>query len=203
LEAYLVTDRRIMADRPLIDLIGRAAAAGVDRIQIREKDLGGGELHRLALLAVEAIRGKRSTLFINDRLDVAMAVEAAGVHVGRSAMPPGMARRIGGENLVIGTSVHTLDEALEAQDAGADYLFLGPVFHTPSKAAFGPPVGIARLEAILQKVRLPVYAIGGITAQKVGLLRKLPLAGVAMVSAFTRAPSVEDLVREVHGPHWS
>jgi len=202
LEAYLVTDRRLMADRPLIDLIGRAAAAGVDRIQIREKDLGGGELHRLALLAVEAIRGKRSTLFINDRLDVAMAVEASGVHVGRSALPPDAARRIGGENLVIGASAHTLDEALGAQDAGADYLFLGPVFHTPSKAAYGPPLGISRLEAILGKVRLPVYAIGGISPQKLDLLRKLPLAGVAMVSAFARAPSVEDLVREVHGPHW-
>jgi thiamine-phosphate pyrophosphorylase len=174
----------------------------VDRIQIREKDLGGGELHRLALQAMEAIRGKRSTLFINDRLDVAMAVEASGVHVGRSALPPDAARRIGGENLVIGASAHTLDEALEAQDAGADYLFLGPVFHTPSKAAYGPPIGISRLEAILRKVRLPVYAIGGISPQKLDLLRQLPIAGVAMVSAFARALSVEDLVREVHGPHW-
>jgi thiamine-phosphate pyrophosphorylase len=201
-EAYLVTDRHLASEEFLSRLLRQAAGAGVDRIQIREKDLEGRALTRLVREARETVRGTRATLFVNDRVDVALAAGAHGVHLGRAGIPPDVARRIGGDDLVLGASTHTLEEASEAQDRGADYLFFGPVFATASKVAWGPPVGISRLEAVLRGARIPVYAIGGISGENLELLRGLPLAGVAMISAFVRTPSVPDLVRRVHGVSW-
>lgn len=203
MEAYLVTDRRLVAADYLPHLIRRAAEAGVNRIQIREKDLAGRALLALARESVEATRGCPATVFINDRVDVALLSGASGVHLGRAGLPPEVARRIGGESLVVGASAHTLEEALEAERGGADYLIFGPVFETPSKSAFGPPVGVPKLEAVVRKARIPVYAIGGIRLENLDVLRPLPLAGVAMVSAFVRAVSVAELVREVQRPSWS
>jgi len=103
----------------------------------------------------------------------------------------------------VGSSAHSLEEALEAQERGADYLFYGPVFPTPSKISYGPPVGVQSLEVVLSRVDLPVYAIGGISLENLDSLRNLPLAGVAMVSAFVRASSVAELIREVHRQNWA
>src|SRR5437867_9656735 len=111
MEAYLVTDRRLVSEQYLPYLIRQAAAAGVERVQIREKDLGGRALVRLAREGMEAVRGSRATLLINDRLDVALAVSAWGVHLGRSGLPLEAARRVGGADLVVGSSTHTLEEA--------------------------------------------------------------------------------------------
>jgi thiamine-phosphate pyrophosphorylase len=201
-EAYLVTDRHLASEDFLGRLLRDAAGAGVDRIQIREKDLEGRALTRLVLEALQAIRGTRATLFVNDRIDVALAAGAQGVHLGRSGIPPDVARRIAGDDLVLGVSTHTLEEVMEAQERGADYLFFGPVFPTASKIAWGPPAGIPKLEAVLRMARVPVYAIGGISGENVERLRGLPLAGVAMISAFVRAPSIPDLVRRIHGAAW-
>jgi thiamine-phosphate pyrophosphorylase len=201
-EAYLVTDRRLAADDFLKRLIRTAAEAGVDRIQIREKDLGGRALWHLTRDALAAMEGSKATLLVNDRLDVALAASAHGVHLGRQSMPLPLARRVGGEDLILGASAHSMDEATEAQDSGADYLFVGPVFPTPSKAGYGDPLGIAKLESILRRVKIPAYAIGGITSQRLPLLRALPLTGVAMISEFVRAPSIAELVRQVHGRRW-
>jgi len=203
MEAYLVTDRRLVSEQYLPHLIRQAAAAGVERVQIREKDLGGRALVRLAREGMEAVRGSRASLLVNDRLDVALAVSAWGVHLGRSGLPLEAARRVGGADLVVGSSAHSLEEALEAQERGADYLFYGPVFPTPSKISYGPPVGVQSLEVVLSRVDLPVYAIGGISLENLDSLRNLPLAGVAMVSAFVRASSVAELIREVHRQNWA
>ena len=202
MEAYLVTDRRLASEEFLHRLIRQAAESGVNRIQIREKDLGGMKLLKLVRQALDSLAGRRATLFVNDRLDVALSLPVHGVHLGRSSLPPEVARRIAGDELVIGASAHNLDEALEAQESGADYLFVGPVFSTPSKAAYGEPLGPARLEAIVRRVRIPVYAIGGISPDRLEALRHLPLTGVAMISAFVRARSVADLIGQVHGTHW-
>ncbi len=183
-------------------MIREAAEAGLDRIQIREKDLGGLSLLRMARRVIAEVERTRTTVIINDRVDVALAASAAGVHLGRDSFPPDVARRIGGEELILGASTHTIDEALEAQDRGADYLFFGPVFATPSKAAYGEPVGLRKLEWVLRRIRIPVYAIGGIGPERLDELRPLPLAGVAMISAFVRAPSAARLVREVHAIGW-
>jgi len=202
LEAYLVTDRHLASDEFLLGLIQRASEAGVDRIQIREKDLGGRALMRLVRQAMEAVDGNRATLLVNDRLDVALTAQTHGVHLGRQGLPADVARRIAGDELIIGASAHSLEEALEAQERGADYLFIGPVFPTPSKAAFGEPLGVPKLESILRRIRIPAYAIGGVTPERLAILRDLPLTGVAMISAFVRAPSVADLIQQIHQRHW-
>ena len=203
MEAYLVTDRKLASEEFLLRLIREAIGAGVDRVQVREKDLAGRPLLALARKVVAEAAGSRATVFVNDRVDVALAAPAHGAHLGRAGLPPEAVRRMGGEDFVIGASAHSLDEALEAQERGADYLFVGPVFPTPSKAAFGEPLGVSRLESILRRIRIPVYAIGGITPERLEPLRGLPLTGVAMVSAFVRARSVGELVRRVRGASWS
>jgi thiamine-phosphate pyrophosphorylase len=202
LEAYLVTDRRLASEEFLNRLLREAADAGVDRIQIREKDLGGRQLLKLVRQALDCVEERRTTLFVNDRLDVALSLPVHGVHLGRSSLPPEVARRIAGDELVLGASAHNLEEALEAEEKGADYLFVGPVYATPSKAAYGEPLGTARLEAIVRRVRIPVYAIGGIVPDRLAELRDLPLTGVAMISAFVRARSVPELIRRIHGTRW-
>ena len=203
MEAYLVTDRHLASDEFLMRLIRRASEAGIDRIQIREKDLGGQALMKLVRQAMEMVDGGRATLLVNDRLDVALSASAHGVHLGREGLPADVARRIAGEDLIIGASAHSMDEALEAQERGADYLFIGPIFPTPSKAAFGEPLGVPKLEAVLRRIKIPAYAIGGVTPERLAILRDLPLTGVAMISAFVRAPSVADLVHQVHQRRWS
>jgi len=202
-EAYLVTDRHLASDEFLMRLIHRACEAGIDRIQIREKDLGGEALTRLVRQAMQAVEGKRATLLVNERLDVALSASAHGVHLGREAIPADVARRIAGDELIIGASAHSLEEALEAQERGADYLFIGPVFPTPSKAAFGEPLGVPKLESILRRVKIPAYAIGGVTPERLPTLRNLPLTGVAMISAFVRTPSVPDLIQRIHQRRWN
>ena len=198
MEAYLVTDRRLASGDFLCRLLRQAAAAGVDRIQIRESDLGGQALLRLAREALEAARGARATVFVHDRLDVALAACAHGVHLDGTGLPVEVARRIGGEDLVLGVSARTVEEAVEAEGQGADYLFFGPIFPGPSRTAIGLPLGVPRLEAVLRRVRVPVYAAGGIGPENLERLRGLPLAGAAMTSAFVRAASVPDLIRQVH-----
>jgi thiamine-phosphate pyrophosphorylase len=203
LEAYLVTDRKLASEEFLFRLLRDAIAAGVDRVQVREKDLGGSPLLALVRRVLAAAEGSRTTVFVNDRVDVALAAPAQGAHLGRSGLPPDVVRKMAGEDFVIGASAHSLDEALEAQERGADYLFVGPVFPTPSKEAFGEPLGVPRLESIVRHVKIPVYAIGGITPERLEALRLLPLTGVAMISAFVRARSVEELVRRVRGTAWA
>jgi thiamine-phosphate pyrophosphorylase len=198
-EAYLVTDRRLASYEFLGRLIREAAAAGVDRIQIRESDLGGRALLRLAREALEAVRGTRATVFLHDRLDVALAAFAHGVHLDRTGLPVEAVRRFGGEDLVLGVSAGTVEEAVEAEGQGADYLFFGPIFPCSSRSALPSPPGIPKLEAVLRRVRIPVYAAGGIGPENLEKLRGLPLAGAAMTSAFVRAVSVPDLIRQVHG----
>jgi thiamine-phosphate pyrophosphorylase len=203
LEAYLVTDRHLASAEFLMRLIRCASEAGIDRIQIREKDLGGRALMKLVRQAMEAVEGRRATLLVNDRLDVALSASAHGVHLGRQGLPADVARRIAGDELIIGASAHSMDEALEAQERGADYLFIGPVFPTPSKAAYGEPLGVPKLESILRRIKIPAYAIGGVTPERLAILRSLPLTGVAMVSAFVRTPSVSDLIEQVHQRRWN
>ncbi len=203
MEAYLVTDRKLASEEFLLRLVHEAIAAGIERVQVREKDLPGRPLLALVRRILAAAEGSRTTVFVNDRVDVALAAAAQGAHLGRAGLPVETARRMSGEDFVIGASAHSLEEAIEAQERGADYLFVGPVFPTPSKAAFGEPLGLPRLESILRRIQIPVYAIGGITPERLPPLRGLPLTGVAMISAFVRARSVKELVQRVRGEGWS
>ena len=192
-----VTSRESTGDRPLLDVVREAIAGGCDLIQVREKDLLGGPLLQLVRSIVEAAkpRGARCAVVVNDRLDVALAAKAAGVHLPADGLPTGQVRRHAGKKFLLGRSVHSLAEAKQAAKDGADYLFFGPVFATPSKAAFGPPQGPDLLRKIAEAVKVPVWAIGGINPGTAAELRGLPIAGVAAISFIASAPDPAAAVR--------
>ncbi|HEY1266996.1 MAG TPA: thiamine phosphate synthase [Candidatus Binatia bacterium] len=185
---YLVTDRKLTGGRELVDVVAQALAGGVKAVQLREKDLGGGELFQLAKRLKDVCARHRARLFINDRVDVALAVDADGVQLGGASMPVGAARSLLGEAKFIGASIHTLEEARDAERAGADFLLFGPVYFTPSKAAYGAPQGLKRLKEVVEKISIPVYAIGGISADNVETIGETGARGVALISAIIAAP---------------
>lgn len=188
LRLYLVTDRRMRPDRPLPELVRQAAAGGVTCVQLREKEAEGAEFLRLGLEVAEALAGTGVPLFINDRIDVAAAVPCAGVHLGQRDLPIEVARRILGPDKIVGISVNTVAEALDAERRGADYLGAGPAFPTGTKLDTEPELGPEGLRRIVQAVRIPVVAIGGINEATLGRLAGVGLAGVAVVSAVCAAP---------------
>jgi len=192
-----VTARAATAGRPLLEVSRAAIEGGCDLLQVREKDLTGGPLLTLAREIVEAAkpRGVRCSVVVNDRLDVALAAKAAGVHLPADGLPIDLVRRGTGKRFVIGRSVHSLAEARQAQKEGADYLFFGPVFETPGKTVFGPPQGPDALRKIVEAVRIPVWAIGGINPGGAARLRGIPIAGVAAITFIAAAPDPAEAVR--------
>ena len=184
-----VTDRNATGGRSLVDVARSAIEGGVDLIQVREKDLDGADLLALvrAITDLAKSAGGRCRVLVNDRLDVALAARAAGVHLPSEGLPADAVRRAGGKRLLIGRSVHSLAAAREAVKAGPDYLFFGPVFETPSKVAYGPPQGPELLRKVTVAVRAPVWAIGGITTEIAPGLRGIPIAGVAVIRAIGAA----------------
>ncbi len=206
-----VTDRRSLSGikpaeqlETLLRKIGAATEAGVDWIQIREKDLSGKDcssLTREALQRAEKFRanGTAATrILVNDRLDVALAERAGGVHLGEKSLPLAEAMRLvekRGErkDFLIGVSCHSL----EAASGGADYLFFGPVFPTPSKAAFGEPQGLERLAEVCRAVSIPVLAIGGITLGNAADCLAAGASGIAAIRLFQDAREISSLVQSL------
>ncbi|MBI4686754.1 MAG: thiamine phosphate synthase [Nitrospirae bacterium] len=162
---YLITDRAI-AGIPLVEIVRQAVSAGVRTIQIREKELSKKELVREIISIKPLLVKYKVLLIINDYIDIALAVDAAGVHLGQDDMPIKEARKIMRNNKIIGISTHTLKQALDAQRAGADYIGFGPMFHTMTKDA-GKPKGINALREIKRHIKIPVVAIGGIAIDNV------------------------------------
>jgi thiamine-phosphate pyrophosphorylase len=175
-------------EHSLHDSIRRAAAAGAAWIQIREKDLDARSLVELARFAVDETRETPARVLVNDRLDIALAANAAGVHLGENSMPleivTGWRRSTGRLDFLIGVSCHSLESARTAERGGADYVFFGPVFETPSKAAFGAPQGIERLREVCAALRIPVLAIGGINAENLRDCIQAGAAGIAAIRLF-------------------
>ena len=177
----------------LVEAVRNAAAAGVDWIQIREKDLEGRALARLVRRAAETTRGSGAKILVNDRLDVALAAAADGVHLGEASLPVETVaewrRSAGRGEFQIGVSCHSVEAARAAESGGADNIIFGPVFATPSKASFGPPQGIARLREVCAAVRIPVLAIGGVTLENADSCIEAGAAGVAAIRLFQETPN--------------
>lgn len=171
--------------------------AGVDLIQLREKDLASRPLLDLANAAVEIVRGSKTRIVINDRLDVAIAAGAHGVHLGGQSVSADVVRGSVRKDLLLGVSCHSLEEALNAEAGGADYLLLGPVFDTPSKRRYGPPLGLDKLSEVSHKVRIPVLALGGITVQRVGQCLEAGASGIAAIRLFQECSSIDERVCEL------
>jgi len=197
-QLYYITDRRQIQSHTLDTCIAGAIAAGVDWVQIREKDLPARSLLALTEAALESARREgRTRVMVNDRLDVALAAKAHGVHLGTRSMPVDLVRRLAPDEFVVGASCHSLAEALAAQAAGADYLLLGPIFATPSKLPYGPPLGLAKLREVTLQVSIPVFALGGITLDRALLCRQNGASGIAGIRIFQDCDSIEELVREL------
>ena len=181
-------------------VIRETLRAGVDLVQIREKDLTGRELMALVEEALGATRrpGRGDTaVVVNDRVDVALAAGAAGVHLGAHSMPAQVVRRFAPRPFVIGVSCHSLGEAMAAESGGADYLVLGPVFETPSKLGYGPPLGLEKLRNITSRIRIPVLALGGITVDRIRPCLEAGASGIAGIRIFQDCESVQERVREL------
>ncbi|MEM4233095.1 MAG: thiamine phosphate synthase [Thermoplasmata archaeon] len=188
---YLVTDRHQTGEKPLLKAVELALKGGVRAVQLREKDLGTRDLLKLAYDMRELTLKYDARLFINDRVDIAIAVDADGVHLSQTSMPPYAVRRFAGR-LIIGVSAHSLGEAVKAERFGADFITLGPIFETPSKAPYGKPLGIETLSEVVNTVHLPVFAIGGIKLQHIQEVMARGAAGIALISGILAAPEIKD-----------
>ena len=196
-EICYITDRRSLEPKPLHPLIVEALGAGVDLVQIREKDLATRDLLKLVEGAVSATAGTSTRVVVNDRLDVALAAGAGGVHLGHQSLPADAVRGMVPGEFLVGVSCHSLAEAIAAEQAKADYILLGPIFETPSKLAYGPPLGLEKLREVATRVKLPLLALGGMTVDRVRPCLEAGATGIAGISIFQSAPSLDARVREL------
>ena len=189
---YVTGRKSLGADASPLDLAVRmrtAIAAGADWVQIREKDLPAREVLGLARAAHREAAGRGTLIFVNDRLDVALAAGAAGVHLGGESLPATDAIRWcragnAPAGFRVGVSCHSVEDVREAEGAGADYVFFGPVFDTPAKRKFGAPQGIAKLAEVCSSARIPVIAIGGVDAVNAKSCIAAGAAGIAAIRMF-------------------
>ena len=193
----VVTDRHQTNGRPLVPLLQQVVNAVAPAIQLRERDLSARELVTLAHEVQAVTASHRSQLLINDRIDVALALEGVGVHLRSNSLPVSVARRLLGTQRLVGVSVHTVEEAIQVESQGADYIILGPIYATPSKQMFGPPLGLHTLEKACRLIRIPVIGIGGVTAARAQQMRRAGAFGVAVITAILGATDVESATREL------
>jgi len=200
-----VTDRKALgATDPAGSLLARiraAMGAGADWVQIRERDMPARELLALTKGAI-GVRHGAAHVLVNDRLDVAVAAGAAGVHLGGASVTAGeVVRWLREQNALaefsVGVSCHSLEEARAAEDAGASYVFFGPIFDTPSKKSYGPPQGIAKLAEVCAAVRIPVIAIGGVSEENAMDCVHAGAAGIAAIRMFQESRAAETLKRAI------
>jgi thiamine-phosphate pyrophosphorylase len=194
---FLVTDRHQTKGRPLVPLLQRVLTAAAPAIQLRERDLSAKELMTLAREVQAVTASRTSQLLMNDRIDVALALEGVGVHLRSNSLPVSVARQLLGARRLLGMSVHAVEEAVQAESQGADYVILGPIYETPSKQMFGPPLGIHTLEKACRLVRIPIVGIGGVTAARACEMRRAGAFGVAVITAILGAADVESATREL------
>ena len=187
---YLLTDRHNTSQRPLTSVISQAAEAGVRLIQIREKDLDTRQTIELIQTLKPLITQYQGKVLLNDRVDLAIALDADGVHLRSDSLPLPLARRMMGNDKLIGISTHSVRDAQKAEDEGADFVVLGPIYDTPSKRIHGSPLGLDTLEAACQACRIPIFAIGGMKPEHVHDVMSSGAYGIAVISSILQAADV-------------
>ncbi len=194
---YLITDGKLVTHYSLlITAVEGALKAGVRAVQLREKDVSTRELLDMAYRMRELTARYSAKLIINDRADIALCANADGVHLGQASMPAFAVRKVIGSGLIIGVSTHNLEEASIAEKEGADFITFGPVFHTPSKAGYGAPVGMDVFKHIRDKVSIPVFAVGGIKRDNAGAVMGAGAYGIALISGILGETDSEHAARQ-------
>ena len=191
---YVVTDRHQTGEDRLLRILGDIIPEQGMMVQIRERDLGSRELLRFVEAVHRLAHPFRVPCLINDRVDLVLATQAAGVHLRSDSMPTKEARKCLGAGYLIGKSVHSAEEALQSEKEGADFVVLGPVYETPSKRQYGPPLGVPVIREASRHCTIPVYAIGGMTPSRVENVMASGAAGVAVVSSIFQAASPREAV---------
>ncbi|WP_156276165.1 thiamine phosphate synthase [Neomoorella glycerini] len=196
-DLYVIITTNLGGGRPTLELVRQALAGGATAIQLREKDLPARELVELGREIRQLTHAAGATFIVNDRLDVALAVEADGVHIGQEDLPARVARELLGPGKILGVSTGTVLEARQAVADGADYLGVGSIYATKSKEDAGEPIGLAGLKAIRAAVTIPLVAIGGINSSNAADVIAAGADGVAVVSAVIGAPDIAAAAREL------
>jgi len=197
LSLYLVTDQGLAGERSLHDIVAAATRGGVTCVQIREKTASTGEFIEEVLSIRELLKKQNIPLIINDRIDIALAVKADGVHLGPSDMPLPMARTLAGKSMIIGVSAESVEGAVAAEREGADYIAVSPLHRTPTKTYAFPPLGIEGLRSIRTAVRTPLVVIGGLNRENAAEALQNGADGIAVVSAIVAAEDPEEAARDL------
>ena len=194
---YLITDRKVLSSHfSLLSSVEEALKGGVKAVQLREKDLGTRELLDMAYKMREITNKYKTKLFINDRVDIALSVEADGVHLGQNSIPPHAVRKIAKGKFMIGVSAHSIEEAKQAEEGGADFITLGPVYKTPSKLKYGQPLGVDIIRKAKAEISIPVFAIGGVKQFRVKEVMDAGADGIALISGILGAKDIKEKTGE-------
>lgn len=195
---YLVTDRRLMSSKTLVEAVEQAILGGCTMVQLREKELSSLDFYKQALAVKQVTDSYHIPLIINDRIDIAIAVQATGVHIGQSDMPAAIVRDVIGKDMLLGVSASTVEESIQAQWDGADYIGVGAMFPTGTKtdADF---VSMEELQKIRAAVSLPIVVIGGINKENAECFKRMKIDGLAVVSAIIAQPNIKAAAAELKG----
>lgn len=194
---YLITGRGETLGRNLEFVVEEALRGGVRAVQLRDKGANTKELYETAQELRRLTSRYGAKLFLNDRVDVALAVDADGVHIGSSSLPLYKVRRLLGERKLIGVSCHNKTQAITAQEMGADFITFGPVFYTASKAQYGEPVGLEKLNQVAEMLQIPVFALGGINLDNCADAVGGEARGIALISAILSAQEPRDAAKKL------
>ncbi len=197
LRLYVITDSRLLKGRSLVEAVEEAIRGGATVIQYREKEAPTRRMVEEARLLRALCRARGVPFIVNDRIDVALAVDADGVHVGDDDMPVWLARKLLGPRKIIGASADSVEKAILYASEGANYLGVGSVYATPTKPDAGPPIGLDGLKRILRVASVPVVAIGGINETNAREVLEAGVAGIAVISAVMGAPDVLEATRRL------
>lgn len=193
---YLVTDRNLMSTNNLETAVENAINGGVTMVQIREKSASSLEFYEQAI-RIKKLTGRYSIpLVVNDRIDIALAIGADGIHIGQNDIPASVARKIIGKNMLLGVSASSVKEALQAQNDGADYLGIGAMFSTGTKTD-AKTVSMEELQRIRKAVSIPIVAIGGISKENAAIFQGMGVDGLAVVSAIIAQPDIKAAAEEL------
>jgi len=192
---YVVTDRHQVGEGKFLSVLETIISEGGLMLQLREKDLPTRTLVDWAKIIIKWAESYQVPFLINDRVDVVMATGAHGVHLRGNSLPVGKVRNCLGPNRLIGVSVHSVEEAVQREKEGANFVVLGPIYDTPSKRVYGDPLGTSVLEAACQRCQIPIFAIGGMSLSRVPEIKKTGASGVAVISSIFQSSMPAETVK--------